>query len=292
MIFLAPILLPTIGALWLFVICSAMFGVSVLCAYLMPPIADDDDAPDRSWPTWDEFRSAAGDYLGTLRTIGKDHVSSLALIHYATGSSLVLLFAVLVPRYMQAVLEISPDKAVTIFAPVGVGAILGLRALPYVANRLGKNRSVIAGLVGLSLSVIALALIEPFAEWLETTQRLNPFDEGGRAGGLSILMLLTMAFAGPLGFAYAMVNAPAQTTLHERAPADMRGRVFASQVVLANAVGILPLIVAGSVADILGVTLVLFMIAIALAAVAGISIYLEAKWSTGERPAPPLAGVG
>ena len=291
MIFLAPILLPTIGAMWLFIICAAMFGVSVLCAYLMPPIADDDEAPDRSWPTWDEFRSAAGDYLGTLRTIGKDHVSSLALIHYATGSSLVLLFAVLVPRYMQAVLEISPDKAVTIFAPVGVGAILGLRALPYVANRLGKNRSVIAGLLGLSLSVIALALIEPFAQWLETTQRLNPFDESGRAGGLSILMLLTMAFAGPLGFAYAMVNAPAQTTLHERAPADMRGRVFASQVVLANAVGILPLIVAGSVADILGVTLVLFMIAIALATVAGISIYLEAKWSSGERPAPPLSGV-
>jgi sugar phosphate permease len=143
----------------------------------------------------------------------------------------------------------------------------------------------------LSLSVVALALIEPFAAWLETTQRLNPFDEGGRAGGLSILMLLTMAFAGPLGFAYAMVNAPAQTTLHERAPADMRGRVFASQVVLANAVGILPLIVAGSVADILGVTLVLFMIAAALATVAAVSIYLEAKWSTGERPAPPLTGV-
>ena len=146
-------------------------------------------------------------------------------------------------------------------------------------------------MVGLSVCVVALALIEPFAEWLETTQNLNPFSEDRRAGGLSVLMLLTMGFAGPLGFAYAMVNAPAQTVLHERAPADMRGRVFASQVVVANAVGILPLIVAGSVADIFGVTWVLFMIAVALATVAGVSIYLEAKWSTGERPAPPLTGV-
>ena len=31
MIFLAPILLPTIGAMWLFMIASLMFGVSVLC---------------------------------------------------------------------------------------------------------------------------------------------------------------------------------------------------------------------------------------------------------------------
>ena len=38
--------------------------------------------------------------------------------------------------------------------------------------------------------------------------------------------------------------------------------MFAAQVVLANAVGILPLIVAGSVADIFGVTPVLFAIAL------------------------------
>ena len=90
--------------------------------------------------------------MNTLRTLAKDPVSALALIHYATGSSLVLLFAVLVPRYMQAVLKISPDKAVTIFAPVGVGAILGLRALPMIAARFGKNRTVIIGMCGLSLS--------------------------------------------------------------------------------------------------------------------------------------------
>lgn len=291
MIFLAPILLPTLGAEWIFIIGSFMFGIAVICAWLMPPIADDDDAPDRSWPTFRELRSAGGDYMNTVRTIGKDPVSSLALIHYAAGSSMVLLFAVLVPRYMQAVLEISPDKAVTIFAPVGVGAILGLRALPFIAARIGKNRTVIAGLSGLTLCVIALGLIEPFAEWLQTTENLNPFSDDGRAGGLSILVLLTMGFAGPIGFSYALVNAPAQTVLHERAPAEMRGRVFAAQVVLANAVGILPLVVAGSVADIFGVTSVMFLIALSLGTLAGVSIYLEAKWSIGDRPAPPLRGV-
>jgi MFS family permease len=219
-------------------------------------------------------------------------VASLALIHYATGSSLVLLFAVLVPRYMQAVLQVSPDKAVTIFAPVGVGAILGLRALPFIVNRLGKNRTVIAGLVGLALCLIALALIEPIAQLLESTEHLNPFSDDQRAGGLSILVLLTMGFAGPLGFTYALVNAPAQTVLHERSPADMRGRVFAAQVVLANLVGILPLIVAGSVADIFGVSPVLFAIALTMASIAGVSIYLEAKWSVGTRPPPPGATEG
>ncbi|MEX2245365.1 MAG: MFS transporter [Dehalococcoidia bacterium] len=290
MIFLAPLLLPTLGAMWVFAIASVMFGVAVVCAWLMPPIEDDDGSPERKWPKMRQFRDAAGDYAHTLRTLAKDPVATLALIHYATGSSLVLLFAVIVPRYMQAVLEISPDKAVTIFAPVGVGAIVGLRFLPFMVTRLGKNRTVIAGLCGMTLFVIALASVDIIAALLERTEDLNPFAEE-RAGGLSILVLLTAAFAGPLGLAYSWVNAPAQTVLHERAPVEMRGRVFASQVVLANAVGILPLIVAGSVADIFGVSPVLFAIAAVLATIAGFSIYFEAKWSVGVRP-PPASSSG
>ncbi|MEX0749540.1 MAG: MFS transporter [Dehalococcoidia bacterium] len=295
MIFLAPILLPAFGEngpVVVFSVATVMFAVSVLCARLMPPIQSDDGSHDRQWPTFRELREAAGDYAQTLRTLWRDPVSGLALIHYATGSSLVLLFAVLVPRYMQAVLQVAPDKAVTIFAPVGIGAIVGLRALPLIVARLGKNRTVIAGLCGLTLCTIALGFVEPIANLLERTEHVDPFSDDQRAGGLSILVLLTMAFAGPLGFTYALVNAPAQTVLHERAPADMRGRVFAAQVVLANAVGILPLILAGSVADIFGVSPVLFAIAFAMATIAGISIYLEAKWSVGTRPPPPGATEG
>jgi MFS family permease len=280
MIIIAPILLPTVGEVWLFAIATAMFAVAVICAVLMPPIADDDAAPDRGMPTFRELRNAAGDYMNTLRALSKDAVSALALIHYATGSSLVLLFAVLVPRYMQAILKISPDKAVTIFAPVGVGAILGLRALPMIAARYGKNRTVIIGMVGMSLSVIAIGAVGPIARLLHATQDLS--SDG--AGGLSILVLLTMAFAGPMGFAYALVNAPAQTVLHERAPAEVRGRVFAAQVVLANAVGILPLIAAGSVADIYGVSPVLFAIAGVMLTIAAFSVYCEVQWSRGMRP--------
>ncbi len=288
MIFLAPILLPTLGEAWLFLIAAVMFGIAVACAYLMPPIPQTDAAPDRSLPTMRELRNAGGDYANTLRTLAKDPVSTLALIHYATGSSMVLLFAVLVPRYMQAILGVSPDKAVTIFAPVGVGAILGLRALPLIAARFGKNRTVIIGMCGLAICVLALGLVEPIAHLMKHTDHLDP-SASQRAGGLSVLVLLTMAFAGPLGFTYALVNAPAQTVLHERAPAEMRGRVFAAQVVLANAVGILPLIVAGSVADIFGVSPVLFAIAAVMASIAGLSIYFEAKWSTGAGPPRPLS---
>jgi MFS family permease len=99
MIFLAPIVLPAFGddgPIVLFVIATVMFGIASLCAYMMPPIESDDGSPDRQLPQFHELRSAAGDYMKTLRSLVRDPVSTLALVHYATGSSLVLLFAVLV----------------------------------------------------------------------------------------------------------------------------------------------------------------------------------------------------
>ncbi len=50
---------------WLFVIAALMFAVAVGCAWLMPPIPEDDAAPDRSWP--DVPRAAQAPRANTSR---------------------------------------------------------------------------------------------------------------------------------------------------------------------------------------------------------------------------------
>ena len=79
-------------------------------------------------------------------------------------------------------------------------------------------------------------------------------------GGI-LIAILTVLFAAPMGFSYALLNAPAQTVLHERAPPEMRGRIFATQVVSANFVSLLPLIVVGAITDFAGITAVLLGVA-------------------------------
>ena len=297
MVFLSPILLKSAGSDALFITTAVMFLVASGLARFLPPIGSEGHE-ESGWPGPAEVRGAVSDYLKALGTLRADPISYMALFHLTVSSSLVLLFAVLVPRYMQAILEVSPDNAVLVFAPVGVGALLGLRMLPWMAGRWGKTRTVAVGLLGVAICLTALGLVETIAEVLERTEHLNPFGTQ-RVGGLSILMTLTMAFAGPLGFAYAMVNAPAQTTLHERAPVEMRGRVFASQVVLANAVSIMPLLVVGGIADLYGVSPVILAIAMAMTILAGMSVLMEMRWPPGEarRSSPvdeaaPISGEG
>ena len=282
MVMLAPVFIKSFGSDALFVMAALFFLVATVLAYRLPEIEAEEglEAGNGERPL---LRGAATEMWRTLRLLRHDVASNIALLQMTVSSALVLFFAVLVPRYMQSVLQVAPADAVFIFAPTGVGALLGLRALPWFAQRLGKGRVVVMGLVGLALCLLALGFVERIADFMEDTENLNPFASNGRVAGLSLLVALTMALTGPLGFAYALVNAPAQTVLHERAPAEMRGRVFASQLVLANVVSIGPLILIGGVADLYGVSPVLLSIAVMVLLVAAISVFQEGRERTARR---------
>ncbi|HXG35736.1 MAG TPA: MFS transporter, partial [Dehalococcoidia bacterium] len=231
-----------------------------------------------------------------LLSLRNDPHSLLAVSQLIVSSSLVLLFAILIPRYMNDILRISPDNAAFVFAPTGVGALIGLRFLPWFIRRYGKSQAVVVGLCGIAISLIGFVLVKPLAEAMELTPGpLNP----ERFLGLSLLQALTMAFAGPLGFSYSFLNAPAQTVLHERAREDMRGRVFATQVAFANFISLLPVLFIGALTDLLdsfsnlqGITAVLLLIALGVLIMATVSWLLDRRMKQAEvataRAAPPV----
>jgi MFS family permease len=154
---------------------------------------------------------------------------------------------------------------------------VGLRFLPWFTRR-GKNRTVIIGLAGIAICLALLAVVKPLAD---VTDQAPGTDYLVRLLRVSLLQALTMIFAGPMGFFYSLLNAPAQTVLHERAPPEMRGRIFATQVISANFISLLPLILFGIVTDLLSVTAVLLMVALTLLATAGVS------WAVAGDDVPP-----
>lgn len=286
LIFLAPLLLKTTSAGTLFLTAMAAFLVASALAYFLPYIGQDGDGNERGMlPQAAELRGAIAEFWRALGSLRSDPMSIVAMAHITTSSTLVLIFAVMVPRYMQAILDRDPADAVTVFAPVVVGALLGLRAVPLIAARVGKTRTVALGLFGLALCLVAFGFVETIAEVLKRTERLNPFGTD-RIFGQSILVTITVAVAGPLGFSYALLNAPAQTLLHERTPLEMRGRIFASQMVLANGVALIPLVVVGGIADLYGVSPVVLGLGVLLALGGAATLYGERRWLEREEERP------
>lgn len=288
LVVLAPALLKIGGGTLFFLAMIVLYTLAALLVSLLPqgfepPLVHEPLRVGRL------FHSVTADLAEALRVIHADRISRLALVQLTMSSSLAMLFGLLVPRFVRDVLGIAPDNAVFVFAPVAVGAVMGLRALSWFTHRMAKQTVVTVGLFGIAASLVALASVEFIGAALAASRAHPLVDALGRAQPhfgalvLSELVLVTMAFAVPIGFFYALVNAPAQTIIHERAPADMRGRYFGTQLLLANASSLVLMLIVGAAADLVGVSNVLLLYAPLVLAVA---VYgLTAGRSPG-RPAP------
>lgn len=267
-VFLAPTVLKPAGADGMFILAGAFFVVAGgLSSFLRP---GDQARRETKWEG-PLFGGIPEDFRKAWHALRGDLASVMALVQLTLSSTLVFLFAILIPRFMKDTLDVAPDNAAYVFAPTGVGALVGLRFISWFADRIGRERVVTLGLSGIALCLVALALVEPLAALLEETG----VDPGGVAG-LGLLVTLTMFFAFPLGLSYALLNAPAQTVLHERAPAEMRGRIFTTQIVSANFFSLLPLLAIGAITDVVGISWVLALIAV-LVSSAGVASAILAR---------------
>ena len=269
-VFLAPTIIKTLGADGMFIIAAVMFLSSAALASHLHTV---EEGPEPRLPQGPIFGGLPTDFRESWQMLFSDRYSVLALVQLIISSTLVLLFSILIPRYMQDVIGVPPESAAFVFAPTGIGALVGLRFLPWF-TKMGKNRVVIIGLTGIAVCLVLLALVEPLAQ---LTEQAPGTDWLARQLRFSLLQGLTMLIAGPMGFCYALLNAPAQTVLHERAPPEMRGRIFATQVVSANFISLLPLLVIGAATDLVKVPAVLVMIAAVVAGVAFLSARVAAR---------------
>lgn len=210
--------------------------------------------------------------------IQRDRKTGLAIVHLTLISSLVLVMSMLAPRYVVAALGIRADDSVYIFAPAGVGILLGTVLAGRLAARFGKAALVHTGLGVMGASMLLVALLR-ITGGVFGASRLVTSTEASGPGGTVPWML---AFAIVIGFSFAMVTIPAQTVVMERAPVASRGRIFSVQIMLGNVASVLPLLFLGGVADVFGVDATLGVVGLVILVVAAYSINRSRKDTRGD----------
>src|SRR5207248_8417569 len=144
--------------------------------------------------------------------------------------------------------------------------------------------------VGLFTVATCLALTGGLATLVDMiTGGQPPLIDFPTLGQVSVLVPPIMAMALVAGLGFVSIMVPAQTFLQERAPVELRGRVFAVQLMLSNFASIVPLLLLGGLADLIGVDRTLLLIGILIAAAAVTSVRIapgHAPWH--RRQAAPL----
>jgi MFS family permease len=136
-----------------------------------------------------------------------------------------------------------------------------------VAGRVSPWRSIGWSYAALVAGVALLAFVPALGGVIE---RMNPFGlfEPGPLDDTAAKIMVTMVLAAWLAFAFTFVNVVGRSVVNERVPVEMQGRIFAAQHVLTNLASIPPILLAGLLADVIGVQPVLLMVAVMCALLA------------------------
>ncbi len=159
-----------------------------------------------------------------------------ALLMLTIAQAVIFMFAVLAPGYVTTILKAPLESlSVILIAPAGVG--LGIGA--FMLGSFGKKFK------HKYLSAIGFMVVGIVFVLLPIASRVNIFN-------IDLLhIIIFLAFI--IGFAISLVFIPSNATIQIETSEAMRGRMYGLLSSLIGAVSFLPVVLAGGLADLLGV---------------------------------------
>jgi len=293
---IGPLLLTPLGADAVYVVVAVLFALAALAIVPLPSVK-----PAQA-PTPLQAGKALTHVVDELREgiafVQRTPQISWSLRYLGIGASIIGVLGALGPGFATTVLGLRPEDIFFIMGPAGLGAVMGILFLNSFGQYLPRRLLIDVGLVLVSAMLLGIALVRPIVDVLSPA--IQPIEENLPsllASALSIIALV-IAIAFGAGIAYALIAIPAQTSLQEELPANVRGRIFGILNTLLSVASFFPVIAAPIIADLvdivlpgLGIPIVLLALSAFMAWVAFISWRQNAaqglhKRTTGDAPAP------
>jgi hypothetical protein len=172
--------------------------------------------------------------------VRRDHQLFASVIQLSLAGTIIAVIAEIAPRFVMVFFQLPAEYAALVFVPAGAGLVLGSIVLPHMIKRLRHSSLLVAsGVILLVGCTLALTFLHAVARYVR--------PEGWSQSVLYYIGVLALTFA--MGFGLDLINIPAQTTMQERSPDWIKGRVLALQNMLFNAVTVPIVFGIGLVAD-------------------------------------------
>jgi MFS family permease len=288
-----PLIVKIAGAPALIVVVAALYFVAAGFCSTLPsaPPGTAIAAPIGARGRVLEAEHAVGSVLIQLRE-GLAYIQAhreirWSLIYLGIAASLVGVLGVLGPNFAQKTLGLGPEDFVVVVLPLGVGIVMGILLLNAYGRLIPRRRVIEGGLIALGAFLAAMALSGRISSFLGSTAT----STGVNLSLLTSLLSIVVAVAFFAGIAYAAVAIPSQTQLQEDLPEDVRGRVFGVLNMLVSVASFLPILVVGPIADLLGTTIVILVVAVLIVGSGIASIYLRGPLRAVERDSRATVGM-
>jgi MFS family permease len=235
-----------------------------------------------------EAGAAVGGTFAQLRE-GIDYIRehqaiAWTLVYLGIAASLIGVIGVLGPSFAQETLGLTTRDLIVVVLPLGLGIVMGVLILNNYGKYAPRRRAIEGGLILLGILLAVLTVAGPVSRFLQGV--------GGDVkivdlSSVTSLVAVVVAIAFLAGIAYGIVAISSQVQLQEDLPEEVRGRVFGVLNMLISVASILPIIVVGFVADRIGTTAVILVIALGVLASGIVSIVSRGPLPTDAAPDVP-----
>lgn len=189
----------------------------------------------------------------------------LAVVQLSFAGVLIVVIGEIALPIVTNLLSMSINTVPFVFAPAGIGLVVGSVLMPRITQSVGRSRTVFIGAIALTLSTLILPLLTLLFRLLQPRAwNQNPL--------LLIIVALVMFAAG---IALDCINVPAQAAIQELTPERIKGRVIGLQLMLYNACSIPVILFLGALSDHFGIDRVLYLMSICELAFGLWSLYYE-----------------
>lgn len=250
----------------LYLVCAALI-LSIPHANLRSPanVVTGDGQRRRS----DEMRLTGiwKDIVESAKVIRADAALHISVWQLTIAGLVISVVAMIAARFVQIYFHKPAELAALVFIPAGIGLVVGSAATPNIARRLKYARTITAGFAFLTGSITLLVIGYVAAPYIFGREWWNAWPY--------LIAMLTWTFL--IGIGLDLVNVPAQTMLQERSPDWVKGRVLAVQIMLLNAITVVFVPAIGWIADHMGLTTALLVVAGIIAIAGMLTVYLGAR---------------
>ena len=191
-----------------------------------------------------------------------------AILQLSYAGILILIISLIASPIVTDLLKLEPNALAFVFAPAGVGLVIGSLFTPRLSQKLGRMRTMTIGIAVMIGATVFIPTLVKIAQMLHLQTSHTP--------ELTIIVAMLMFIAG-IGLDF--VNIPANTSIQELTPDWIKGRVLALQLAFYSACSIPIILFLAALCDIYGIVRVLYLLAGLQLAFAVWNLYYNQKQS-------------
>ena len=236
---LAGPLIQMVGRAEVFLVLSLLFAIAGFFSFLL---LKKESLREKEKEEKYTIKSANSAFFSQLKECyfllkNIDDIGS-AFFLLAFSQVVVLVLATVVPGYAKTILNVPAENlSLLLFAPAALGMVISALLIGSAFSKSNKDKLMNYGVFASSLVLCAF----PF------TSAFN--------GSLTLHLTILIAFIA--GFANALVFVPSQAILQEKTPLGQTTKIYGLLFSLLGVLSIPPIVIAGELADVLGVGSVL-----------------------------------